>query len=89
MFRKLRRNLRKTKIFRIISLRRLSPSYIDFTECPYFWPYCLQPLYHSAMPIIVNVTILNGMDVIGEIVGQVLLIEINKISKHFFSRFIE
>jgi len=41
------------------------------------------------MPIIVNVTILNGMDVIGEIVGQVLLIEINKISKHFFSRFIE
>ncbi|CAF4464078.1 unnamed protein product [Rotaria socialis] len=48
----------------------LSPSYIDFTECPYFWPYCLQPLYHSAMPIIVNVTILNGMDVVGEIVGQ-------------------
>lgn len=30
------------------------------------------------MPIIVNVTILNGMDVIGEIVGQVF-IEINKI----------
>ncbi|CAF0822220.1 unnamed protein product [Rotaria sordida] len=48
----------------------LSPSYIDFTECPYFWPYCLQPLYYSAMPIIVNVTILNGMDVIGEVVGQ-------------------
>ncbi len=53
---------------------RLSPSYIDFTECPYFWPYCLQPLYHSAMPIIVNVTILNGMDVVGEVVGQVLLL---------------
>lgn len=50
---------------------RLSPSYIDFTECPYFWPYCLQPLYHSAMPIIVNITILNGMDVVGEVVGQV------------------
>ena len=49
----------------------LSPSYIDFTECPYFWPYCLQPLYHSAMPIIVNLTILNGMDVVGEVVGQV------------------
>ncbi|CAF3593680.1 unnamed protein product [Adineta steineri] len=48
----------------------LSPSYIDFTECPYFWPYCLQPLYHSAIPIIVNVTILNGMDVVGEVVGQ-------------------
>ena len=49
----------------------LSPSYIDFTECPYFWPYCLQPLYFSGMPIIVNLTILNGMDVIGEVVGQV------------------
>lgn len=52
---------------------RLSPSYIDFTECPYFWPYCLQPLYYSAIPIIANVTILNGMDVVGEIVGQVIL----------------
>ena len=52
-------------------LYRLSPSYIDLTECPYFWPYCLQPLYYSAMPIIVNVTILNGMDVVGEVVGKV------------------
>ena len=55
-------------------LYRLSPSYIDFTECPYFWPYCLQPLYYSAMPIIVNVTILNGMDVVGEVVGQVIFV---------------
>ncbi|CAG0885029.1 unnamed protein product [Darwinula stevensoni] len=46
----------------------LSPSYIDLTECPYMWPYCTQPLYHSAMPSIVNVTILNGMGVSGRLV---------------------
>lgn len=43
----------------------LYPNYIDFTECPYMWPYCSQPLYHGAMPTIVNVTILNGMSVTG------------------------
>lgn len=34
----------------------LSPSYVDFTECPYMWPYCSQPLYHTGMPVIVNVS---------------------------------
>ncbi|XP_052230878.1 membrane-bound transcription factor site-1 protease-like [Dreissena polymorpha] len=48
----------------------LSPSYVDLTECPYMWPYCSQPLYHGAMPIIVNVTILNGMGVTGKIVDK-------------------
>lgn len=43
----------------------LIPSYIDFTECPYMWPYCTQPLYYGAVPSIVNVTILNGMAVTG------------------------
>jgi len=33
-----------------------SPSYIDLTECPYFWPYCSQPLYYGATPIVINVT---------------------------------
>ncbi|XP_066916313.1 membrane-bound transcription factor site-1 protease-like [Clytia hemisphaerica] len=49
-----------------------SPSYIDLTECPYMWPYCTQPVYHGAMPIVVNVTILNGMGVTGQIKGQPL-----------------
>jgi len=44
-----------------------SPSYIDFTNCPYMWPYCTQPLYHSAMPVIVNATIMNGLSVSSEI----------------------
>lgn len=43
----------------------LYPNYIDFTECTYMWPYCSQPLYHGSVPIIVNVTILNGMGVTG------------------------
>lgn len=34
----------------------LSPSYIDLTECPYMWPYCVQPLYAFALPVIVNVS---------------------------------
>ena len=35
----------------------LSPSHIDLTECPYFWPYCSQPMYYGAMPVIVNVSL--------------------------------
>jgi membrane-bound transcription factor site-1 protease len=45
------------------------PSYIDFTECPYFWPYCTQPLYYSALPVIVNVTLLNSLSVSSVVVG--------------------
>ena len=48
----------------------LFPSYVDFTECPYMWPYCSQPIYYGAMPIIVNVTILNGMGVTGYILDK-------------------
>ncbi|XP_050499570.1 membrane-bound transcription factor site-1 protease isoform X1 [Diabrotica virgifera virgifera] len=48
----------------------LSPSYIDLSECPYMWPYCTQPLYHTSVPVIVNVTILNGLGVSGKIVGK-------------------
>jgi len=48
----------------------LSPSYVDTTECQYFWPYCTQPLYHSAVPTIVNITILNGMAVSGKVLSD-------------------
>ncbi|KAA8523120.1 hypothetical protein F0562_009543 [Nyssa sinensis] len=41
------------------------PSILDYTDCPYSWPFCRQPLYAGAMPIIFNATILNGMGVIG------------------------
>uniref|UniRef100_A0A915B2A3 Peptidase S8/S53 domain-containing protein n=2 Tax=Parascaris univalens TaxID=6257 RepID=A0A915B2A3_PARUN len=46
----------------------LIPPYIDFTECPYMWPYCSQPLYVSSIPTIVNVTIVNGLGVSGRII---------------------
>ena len=46
------------------------PSTLNFTDCPYMWPYCTQPMYAHAMPIIVNVTILNGMGVWGQIRGR-------------------
>lgn len=34
-------------------------------DCPYSWPFCRQPLYAGAMPVIFNATILNGMGAIG------------------------
>lgn len=50
----------------------LIPSYLDLTECPYFWPYCSQPMYFSSMPVVVNVTILNAMSVEGRITQRVI-----------------
>lgn len=47
----------------------LFPAYIDMTECPYMWPYCSQPIYYTGMPLIVNITILNGMALSGRIKG--------------------
>lgn len=44
----------------------LSPSYVDLTECPYMWPYCVQPLYAFGLPVIVNVsdgTVVRNQDV--------------------------
>jgi membrane-bound transcription factor site-1 protease len=47
----------------------LAPASLDLTSCPYMWPYCAQPIYYSAIPMVVNVTILNGMAVTGKIEG--------------------
>lgn len=46
------------------------PAY-DLTECPYMWPYCVQPLYVGALPLTLNATLLNGMGVTGEFVGPI------------------
>ena len=46
------------------------PSYFDLTECPYFWPYCEQPIYYSAMPLIFNTTLLNGASVTGRLTEE-------------------
>lgn len=39
------------------------PSKLDLTDCPYMWPYCTQPLYFSAQPVVVNMTVLNSQAV--------------------------
>jgi hypothetical protein len=41
------------------------PAALNLTDCPYAWPYCRQPLYAAAMPVIVNATVLNGMGLTG------------------------
>ncbi|GJW97026.1 subtilisin-like protease SBT6.1 isoform X1 [Tanacetum coccineum] len=46
------------------------PSVLDYTDCPYSWPFCKQPLYADAMPVLFNTTILNGMGVIGYVESQ-------------------
>jgi membrane-bound transcription factor site-1 protease len=45
----------------------IMPNFLDFTDCPYSWPFCRQPLYAGAMPMIFNATIINGMGVVGYI----------------------
>ncbi|CAH9091669.1 unnamed protein product [Cuscuta europaea] len=45
------------------------PSVLDYRDCPYSWPFCSQPLYAGAMPVIFNATILNGMGVVGYVEG--------------------
>lgn len=66
--------LNLVKAYQILSSYKpqasLSPSYIDLSECPYMWPYCTQPLYVGAMPVVVNVTILNGLGVSGKIASK-------------------
>lgn len=43
------------------------PASLDLTDCPYLWPYCAQPLYAGALPVMINVTILNGGGVVGRL----------------------
>jgi membrane-bound transcription factor site-1 protease len=60
----------------------LSPSYLDFTE-DYMWPYNTQSLFYTSTPIIANVTILNGMGVIGKLVSGFILCAHSSIVKSF------
>lgn len=42
------------------------PKALDFTDCPYMWPFCTQPIYANALPLIFNATVLNAMALTGE-----------------------
>uniref|UniRef100_A0AC35G609 Peptidase S8/S53 domain-containing protein n=1 Tax=Panagrolaimus sp. PS1159 TaxID=55785 RepID=A0AC35G609_9BILA len=48
------------------------PSYIDYLECPYMWPYCSQPIYSDGLPTIFNITIFNGYGIGGEIINELI-----------------
>ena len=41
------------------------PKALDFTDCPYMWPFCTQPIYANALPLIFNATVLNAMGLTG------------------------
>jgi hypothetical protein len=43
------------------------PAELNLTDCPYMWPYCEQPMYAGAMPILLNVTLVNSMGVTGKV----------------------
>lgn len=45
------------------------PGNLDLTDCPYMWPFCKSPLYAGAMPLILNVTVMNGMNLLGNLEG--------------------
>lgn len=42
------------------------PAVLDFRQCPFLWPFCKQPIYAHAMPLMFNATVLNGMGLTGE-----------------------
>eukprot|EP00210_Caulerpa_lentillifera_P002967 g2833.t1 len=43
----------------------LIPATLNLTDCQYMWPFCSQPLYANAAPVVLNATILNGIGVTG------------------------
>jgi len=44
------------------------PKALDFTDCPYMWPFCTQPIYANALPLIFNATVLNAMALTGVLI---------------------
>ena len=43
----------------------LQPSLLDMRQCPYMWPFCAQPLYPGGQPLVLNLTIINGVGAVG------------------------
>lgn len=70
-------NLNVYGAFEVLSVYQprasIFPQHWDITPagCPYFWPFCTQSLYAGAQPVIINSTILNGMNELGRVDGDV------------------
>mmetsp|Transcript_40415 Transcript_40415/g.102302 ORF Transcript_40415/g.102302 Transcript_40415/m.102302 type:complete len:1225 (-) Transcript_40415:14-3688(-) len=50
------------------------PAKVDLTNCPFMWPFCKQSLFADAMPVVINMTVLNGMGVQGDFEGRPVFI---------------
>jgi hypothetical protein len=46
------------------------PAGLDLTSCPYHWPYCEQPLYHTGPAAVVNVTLISSLGPLATLVGE-------------------
>lgn len=46
------------------------PAQLDTTDCPFMDTFCDMDLYAGGMPLIANLTLLNGMGVIGYVIGR-------------------
>lgn len=53
------------------------PKSLDFTDCPYMWPFCTQPIYANALPLIFNATVLNAMALTGDACCPLLTVTTN------------
>ncbi|ETV93670.1 hypothetical protein H310_12437 [Aphanomyces invadans] len=47
----------------------LLPSSLNLTDCPYMWPHCLQPLYHTRLPLTINITMFHPTALTSQLVG--------------------
>jgi membrane-bound transcription factor site-1 protease len=48
----------------------LFPEVLNLTDCPYMWPYCEQPLYYTGLPVVANVTVINGIGSTGSFASE-------------------
>ncbi|TMW65827.1 hypothetical protein Poli38472_003592 [Pythium oligandrum] len=46
------------------------PAKVDATDCPYMWPLCSQPLFHTSLPLTVNLTLMNPASISGTLEGK-------------------
>ena len=57
------------------------PARLDLTQ-PYAWPFERQPLYASALPLVFNITVINGMGATGTFSGPPVYEATNDAGKH-------
>jgi membrane-bound transcription factor site-1 protease len=53
------------------------PSALDLTDCPHFFPVCAQPIFWSARPLLINVTLLSSLAASSELDGAPALVDCN------------